>query len=48
MKTNMLSNFIRLVIEFSTNLTKEKINKIIEAHLQVNHYPALLRYRWID
>lgn len=48
MKTNMVSNFIRRVREFSTNLTREEIDKVIETHLKVNHYPATLRHRYIN
>ncbi|XP_038108053.1 uncharacterized protein LOC119766716 [Culex quinquefasciatus] len=48
MKMNMITNFIRRVTEFSTNLSRSEIESIIDQHLKINHYPTSLRHRLVN
>ncbi|XP_053691760.1 uncharacterized protein LOC128740250 [Sabethes cyaneus] len=48
MKTNMVTNFIRRVREFSTNLTEEATNDIIKQQLKINHYPTTFIHRCLN
>lgn len=48
MKSNVVTNFIRRVRNFSTNLKPAEVNNIIDTQLKINHYPAHLRHRYIN
>lgn len=48
MKMNMVTNFIQRVRKLSTNMSKLEVDRIIDNHLQTNHYPRSLRHRLMN
>ncbi|XP_062714363.1 uncharacterized protein LOC134291093 [Aedes albopictus] len=47
-KINMITSFIHRVKQLSTALTDDQIKQIIDKQLQLNHYPASLRHRFLN
>ncbi|XP_055543585.1 uncharacterized protein LOC129729127 [Wyeomyia smithii] len=48
MKNNVVTNFMRRVKDFSTNLSPKEVKTIIDRHLKINHYPTHLRNRYTN